>query len=486
MENYTQETLDAMKNLNVISQDIAKAYSQATGLVWYDLEPAAKLLYPVITPLRNKIPRVSGDGGTATNWKSITGISMGNAQTLGVGEGQRNASMSVTVVDKVAAYKGIGLEDDVTFEADYAAKNFDDVKSLAVLNLLRNVMIGEEKLLLGGNNSLALGVTPTPSVSTSTTGGSLTNATYNVICVALTLEAMRNASVSGGVPTSGNRTNNDGTVTAVKGGTAGKSTAASQATTGSTSTISASVTAVNGAAGYAWYWGTSGNELLGAITPNNSLLITAAATGTQNASAISGTDNSQNSLIFDGLMTQIMSSGSGSYVFTAATGTPGTGTAFTSDGAGGITEIETAFAAFWDNYKLSPDEMYVSGRTALALNKLIIANGGAPLIRFAMDAGGQTIVAGTVIGSYMNKITNKAVVFIVHPDIPDGTVLFYSRSIPYPLNGVANILQVKARREYYQVEWPLRTRKYEYGVYADQVLQNYFTPAFGLLRNYKV
>jgi hypothetical protein len=54
------------------------------------------------------------------------------------------------------------------------------------------------------------------------------------------------------------------------------------------------------------------------------------------------------------------------------------------------------------------------------------------------------------------------------------------------LSGVGNILQIKSRREYYQIEWPLRTRRYEYGVYADELLQNYFPPAFGVLKNIKV
>ena len=74
----------------------------------------------------------------------------------------------------------------------------------------------------------------------------------------------------------------------------------------------------------------------------------------------------------------------------------------------------------------------------------------------------------------------------VHPDMPGGMIVFYSDGVPYPLSGVGNILQIKSRREYYQVEWPLRTRRYEYGVYADELLQNYFPPAFGVLKNIKV
>jgi hypothetical protein len=61
--------------------------------------------------------------------------------------------------------------------------------------------------------------------------------------------------------------------------------------------------------------------------------------------------------------------------------------------------------------------------------------------------------------------------------------MFYSQTIPYPLSNVGNVLQKTLRRDYWQIEWPLRTLKYEYGVYFDGVLQNYFPPAFGLIYN---
>ena len=37
--------------------------------------------------------------------------------------------------------------------------------------------------------------------------------------------------------------------------------------------------------------------------------------------------------------------------------------------------------------------------------------------------------------------------------------------------------------DYYQTEWPRRTRSYEYGVYTDQVLQNKFMPGMAVLTN---
>jgi hypothetical protein len=486
-QKVTSDTLALIKGAQQtpVVDAINKAFTQSTGLVNYDLQPAALQLYPVLTPLRNRIPRVGGNGGTATNWKAITAINTGGL-SLGISEGNRNATIATATANYVAAYKGLGLEDNVSFEADYAGQGFDDIKAKAVLGLLRSVMIGEERLILGGNSSIALGTTPTPAVVGSTTGGTLAAITVSVICVALTLEGWRSSSVAAGLPLSATRTNADGTTDAVNQGTAIKSAAATAVLSTATSSFTATLAApVNGAAAYAWYWGTAGNELLGAITALNTVTAIANATGTQNASAGFTVDKSQNGLVFDGLRTQIMTPGSNSYNVALAT-LAGVGTPLTTDGAGGLVEVDAAFAFFWDNSRLSPSEMYVSGRTLLAMNKLIIANGGAPLIRFGMDTGGASINAGTVVGTYLNKITNTQVKLTVHPDMPDGEILFYSDSVPYPLSGVSNILQVKSRRDYYQIEWPLRTRKYEYGVYADELLQNYFPPAFGLLKNIKV
>lgn len=485
----TQQTIELLKAMQPtqLAEDIAKSFSQATGLVFYDLEPAAKTLYPVLTPLRNAIPRVKANGGTATNWKQITAINTANLRA-GVSEGNRGGIITDAVADKTAAYKGLGLENSVTYEADYAAVNFDDARARASQSLLNSIFIQEEQVILGGNNSLALGTTATPSAAGSTSGGTLGTASYNVFCVALTHAAWRYASVSGGVQLTSTRTNADGTTDTVNSGAAQKSAAGTASVaSGSTGSITATVAIKEGAVAYAWYWGTAGNELLGAITTINSVLITATATGTQNISALPSADHSRDTLVFDGLMTQLHTGGSGAVITNLATGTAGTGTAMTSDGAGGITQIETVLASFWDNSRLSPEVMWMSAKTMVAANKLVIANGGAPLIRFNMDNGGnQTIAAGSVIGTYLNKITNQQIAVRVHPDMPDGRIVFTSTNVPYPVSNVGNLLQMKLRQDYYQIEWPRRTRKYEFGVYFDGLLQCYFPPAFGVLNNIAV
>jgi hypothetical protein len=460
------------------------------GLNFYDLEPAAKLMYPVLTPLRNKIPRVSGRGGIQANWKAITGINVANMRGV-VSAGNRGGAIAHTLVDYLAAYRGVGLENFVQFEAELAAEGFDNAKALAVQMLLQSVMIEEERLLIGGNTSVALGTTATPTLADVTTGGTLlASTTYRVVCVALTFEGYKYNTVAGGLMPVVTKTNTDASTDTFGGGCAQKSATATQATAADASNthcISASVAAKAGAVAYAWYWGTVNDAgcKLGAITTINSVLIKADATGTQAVSDVDlAADHSTNALAFDGLYSQIMKSGSNAYVKDLATGTAGTGTPLTTDGAGGITEVSDAFQSFWDNYRLSPDIMYVSGGVAKQMNKLVIANGGAPLIRYGLDAQGEgKLDAGIVIGSILNTITGKKVALVVHPDAAPGSILFYSDGVPYPLSGVGNILQVRARRDYYQIEWPLRTRKYEFGVYSDQVLQNYFPPAFGLIKN---
>ena len=71
----------------------------------------------------------------------------------------------------------------------------------------------------------------------------------------------------------------------------------------------------------------------------------------------------------------------------------------------------------------------------------------------------------------------------LHPSLPAGTIVFTSSKIPYKLPNVSVPLRMLMRRDYYQLEYPQIKRKYEYGVYADGVLQNYFPPAFGAITN---
>src|SRR5579862_4889250 len=122
--------------------------SATSGLTYYDLETGAKFVYPVLTPLRNEIPRVSGKGGIQANWRAVTGVNTSGLR-IGVSGGNRGGVQAVSTQDYSAAYKGIGIETSVDFEAQYAGMGFDDVKAIGAKIGLEACMLGEELLILG-------------------------------------------------------------------------------------------------------------------------------------------------------------------------------------------------------------------------------------------------------------------------------------------------------------------------------------------------
>jgi hypothetical protein len=499
--NTTQETLDLLKAAQATPDDIIKSFVQpstaTTGLQAYNLEAPSKKLYPILTPLRNAIPRVGGGFAIQANWKTITNINVANVRA-GVSEGKRGGVINYALNEVFAAFRGYGLENSVTFEANYASKNFEDVKALAVQQTLEATMVQEERLILGGNTSVAMGTTPTPTLSAGT-GGTLADATYSVICVALGLQAyldtvgVNNGSIgqyfdasTATVPGEITRTNADGSTDTFGGGSARKSTNATIAVDASNDgSVTASVAPVNGAMGYAWFFGAAGSEKLVAVTAINSVVITANAdAGAQAATTLPASDQSTSALDFDGLLYQAFKPGSNAYIKVMPTGTAGAGTPLTSDGAGGIVEFEEAFVNFYNKYRLSPDVMYVSSQELVNITKKIVANGGAPLLRLTMAADQQgSIQAGVVVGQYLNKVTGQQVALRVHPNLPAGTIFMYTSTLPYPLSNVSNVAQMLMRQDYYQLEWPLKTRKYEYGVYADGVLQHYAPFSMGIITN---
>ena len=196
---------------------------------------------------------------------------------------------------------------------------------------------------------------------------------------------------------------------------------------------------------------------------------------------------SKNSLAFDGLLTFASQTSLGAYVKVMATGNAGVGTTLTSDNAGGIVEIDAALRSFWDNYRLSPDTMWVNSQEmqSIAICTANTSTTGAQRITFVNEPGKVTAGA-VVVRSYLNKFAmdgNTELQIKLHPNMPAGTILFTTARLPYPLSNVSNVMQMRMRREYYQIEWPQISRKYEYGVYEDGVLQHYFPPSLGVITN---
>lgn len=490
--------LDQLEARGLSAGDISKAFTQASGLTFYDLQTQVQRVYPLITPLIKWIPRKKGNGGPGTNWKAIKRLDNSNALGF-VGEGNRGGLMNSPVTPYYRAYKTIGVDTRTSYEAQAASEGLDDsAKETATILLLDQARQAEEWMVLGGNSAdagtgVALGTTPTPTVTANNGAGSLAAQTWSVIVVAMSYHAWvasRGTIVSGSaLPLAANRTNADGSTDSIAGGLGAKSAAASQATTGGASSLNISWAAVSGAFAYAVFVGTAGSETLQAITVINSTIVSSIVAGTMAANLLpAGTDNSRETLSFDGLLYQIIASGS-SIVTQLPTGTIGSGTPLTSDGNGGITEFNAIFQQMWANGRVTPGQIWLSGNRMNAVQKLIANSGSSrnatAFIQADKDGSVNTMAVYTafVLNGYAG---GRKVQLMVHPDLPDSVALFTTNVIntpEYPTTNLASLLEIKTRREWYQIEYPQNSRKYESGVYVEELLAVKSFAHFAILGN---
>ena len=486
--NPTQDTLDLIKA--AYSDDISKSITTATGLVAYDLQAPAKNLYPVFTPLRNRIPRVAGGKGVATNWKVVqTIVGSGHDNSGWIPEGQRSGTMSYTTAPKAANYTTFGEEDNVTFEAVNAGKTFEDVRASMAMRLLQKLMLKEENAIIGGNSSLPLGIAATPTVAATGSGFTLPTATYQVYVVGLTQEGYFNSSVANGVAIAKTVTGADGATYTINGGSSNKNAgAASQAITlGQKLTMTA--TPINGAVAYAWFVGTAGNERLQAITTTNYYEQTTALafTTSQLASAITIDASYNTGLAFDGLLTAALNPANSCYVQKLAANTT-----LTASGRGSVVEIDVGLRSMYDQFQLSPTVIYMNSQEINNVTQKCMTSAAGSLLRFSTDGTKMNepmgIIAGGVVASYFNPFmpNGGAVIPVkIHPKVPPSTIILFCEDLPvyYQNNEVSNVAEMKMRQDYYQIDWPLRTRKYESGVYAEGVLAIYAPFALGVITN---
>jgi hypothetical protein len=487
MDSTTTTTLDLIKasQANPLLNDrISKAFTTSTGLTFYDLQAPAKLLAPVFSKLRNRIPRVPGRGDVATRWKSILSYNSTNVGA-GVTEGNRGGIISDVVIDNLATYKTIGLENALSFESELAARGLDDARARAAQSLLLSMFKAEEKIMLGGNASTSLGAPTAPVLAAVAGTSTLAAATYSVIAVPLTFDGYSRANVTTGVKQTYTQTSAGpySNADVHNGGVGLASPASTQAISGATQVLTGSTTPILGAAGFAWYVGLAGAEKLNLITSGATATITAPSlTGGQLASSLVATDYSADSLVYDGIYGIVMKNAS-SYKDVLANGEK-----LQSDGAGGIVQINEMFFEMYSQSQLGPDVLWVSATDMETITNLIIGNGGAPLIRFVESTDGShgNIVGGARAKALFNKFTQQLVTLEVHPYLQQGIILGELTTLPaeaYAYSNVGSPLEVHVQQDYYQIDWPVITRKWEMGTYMTGTMACYVPFGFSAITN---
>ena len=512
IDQLSAETIELVKQAFAKgSESISNAgITTSLGLVGYNLEAPAQNLYPVLSPLRNRIPRTKAPvGSLAANWKAVTGINTANLEASAT-FGTRNSAISYTEVDKAATYKTFGLDDTVQHESVWLGRGFDDVRARSTLSTLQATMIEEEKLLLGGLDDVkTLGTTATPTAGTAAGGGTWGGATNYIQCKVVAL------------PLYGWLNSDPGVLTALGPRRSALSAKVAIQLAATTETITFTVAPKNGAVAYAWFVAdkatndaTDAELLLAAITTVPSARFTGPASG-GNLAATGIVDASGRSIAFNGIMPQILNplttlttvstetsgvlkrgtagtDATNALVYDMTSSVTALGTVLTSDNAGGIVEFDKILKALWDYSRIGPSLILMHSQEALSATKIILGSTTGATSRINLEFGDKGITGGMFVNGYLNKFTGSmtpgspdVIPFLIHPYMPPGTVVFLSERIPYPNANVPSVFEMEMQQEYTDFEWAMTQRQYEHGVYAMGVLKHRFPAGCAIIRSIK-
>jgi hypothetical protein len=336
----------------------------------------------------------------------------------------------------------MALGDKVTFESQWAGMGFEDLKSLAVTNLLRAMMIQEEQSILFGQNSSAAASQQAPGAvgaapnlatpTTATTGGALPATTaYYFKQTVITGMGESLPSASPATVTTGAGTTNSITVTPVapagqpvlgyrlymstsSGGTYYLVAAANVATAFSSATLN----------GLSW------------ITNGQALVVTSAASSGANPPA---SDASANSLAYNGLLAQ-MFGGSGA-TLTALNGT------LTSAAIG------TLLQNLWNAARADPDGIWCNAQESVKLTNITL---GAGTPYFVMPGEPNNATAGFRVSRFTNAVTGSELPINVHPYLPQGTLLALSSKLPswYVPSNIGSVWALDLPQDYIEIDYP--------------------------------
>ena len=426
------------------------------GFTPFDLQDSIEFLVPVMTPLRNSIPRRKAQG-QAVQIRQITGYS--NSRTGGV----PNLNTFFNSATNTSTYNGItlnrpntisysadalvvpfvenGISDSVEYQAQFAAQGFTDLRQLSNTAAIYSHMLGEE------NNIL--------------------NSTSAVLPVAGVTATTDNGGTATGLPA--------GTYTPLV--TISSAFGESKALTGQSTTVAAgeSVTvALNsvpvGAVALNVYVTVSGIHYVGrttstasgsfpvlfAVTPT--LPSTSADNGSSPEYQFGGTPLGTTG--YTGMISTLLGNGStpaaAGYV-KAVNGPLGTAAPFG--------EINTMLVEMWETNRAQPGTLYTSGRIQAALLAEIQQQGSATSYRANYMTGDDGIIVGGAVTGITSPVGGPALNIVAHPFIPEGVVIAHSTTLPSPVSGVPGTATIDNVVDLTTIEWPQIGMSYDLSTY---------------------
>lgn len=479
------------------------------GYNFYDLRGPAALLYPVNTPFRDQIARtgaVNAGTGIMANWKATRNV---GSQYAGVPEGQRAQVATPDENNYASAYKAIGVERNVTVEAQWGGEGFTENLADEHLRGLQELWLQEEGILLLGNdgnnglgsNGFQLGTAPAPVAAEITASGTLPSGTAVTGFVVL-LTGLGNPSnaqygyqqapsvATGLVPSYSVNAPGTGTSITYSGGMSAVSSASNTITTAAAGhsvslTVQPASTAgaggyPNGTFGFAWFVSTNAtptkaNAYLTQITQFGTYTVASLPPTTGQTAAAAGlnTDNSAQPTDFTGLISWAARYG---YWKDLQGGT------LTGAAGGKCLQVESILEYFFVNYQAGVDAIWGSPDAITSLSDTILANGGSAaagtMIYMTRD-NQNNVLGGVIVAGYQSRYAvdspngANVIPLKMHPMIPPGTLYFDISKNPYPQSRIPATREVFLMKDYYGYEWPAINRAWAFGTYANQTLAHY-------------
>jgi len=461
---------NALASQRMAMQDIQKEISLtsplSTSFAAFDLEAPAKMLTPRPTPLRNKIARKKGVGtshrqkqilgytGTGTGGVGNTwpGITQNSTATFGSINYERGPIISYAAQDLILPYNSYSLSDSVTFDANFSAMGYQDLRQLSSTSTLYATMLMEERMMLmargtasGYSGALAAPASVASTSPVAATGQTaLAAGTYYIYVTA-----------NAGISSSGFGESIVSTV--------------DNEVVASGDVLSLTWAPVTGAIGYNIYVGTTtgtanctfqgtaqgtsaviqGAGTIGLLGNNFAYTTTGAAASRANA------DTSAYATGYDGILPTVLGSSSGynnTINTTFSTSNPGV-------------EYQTVFYNLYNNVKADPDEILINGADRKQLSDSI-KNGSTANYRLQLTQTERgDYVGGATIGGLYNEITGKMVPLTVHPWLPQGVSPVLSYTLPIPDTEVSDVWANYMVQDYMGIQWPVTQFSYDFSTY---------------------
>lgn len=462
-----------MNQSQVFKDFVAKSFNvptpqttgqMATGLQTVDYSILAGSEVVIDTPFRNLTQRTVIGNVSAVGYQVITGVNK-DGIGIAVGPKERGGFNSMSMRKESCNFSSFGMDDEIIEEAQHSVSM--DLLALAGVNLLYAVMGEEEKLIVGGNKTKALGKASAPILVAEDAESDLAAKAYVVKVVALSHKAyapIKGFDVSEVVLKETIARNTHKGVVNEPGGVAIISNATSITVTANKK-IKASTSRINYAVAYAWFV----DDKLEAITDTNSVEFVSLVEG-QTLGSLFQVDHSSNEKEMDGLLVQLYN--------------PENNATIKNMNGLKLTANKNSIEQF--------DDVLINlYKKRVQTDFIFTSELGIRAVKGALKAGGSSYIynegsaLGDTITEYRHPITGKIIKIIVHQDMPN-IFLFFTEKMPIPVGGKSNTTEMLLRQDYNFRYWPENERSKEIGLYFDGTFVCRSTYSQGIIDNFTI